>query len=195
MIHLYLIVSLLTAQLYQFDDVGYEYYKPIISNNLFRPLGWTLPDRSPKYELIATIIGENYVKAYVKEVRNGRDYFVGVGDTIGDTIVQKIVRGMVRLDEEDIKGETFGLLDTSTTKRAKTRKENSTSTSGGTNAKVTENKKEDTGTRQRTNSRRMRGGGQWQAQIQQFQNASPEERQKMIQEFRSQGRNRRGRGD
>ena len=197
MIHLYLIVSLLTAQPYQFDDVGYEYYKPIISNNLFRPLGWTVPDRSPKYELIATIIGENYIKAYVRETRNGRDYFVGVGDSIGDTVVQEIVRGMVRLDEEDIKGETFGFLNTTVTRRSTARKGNSTATSGGTSTKVTENEKEDTRVRQRTRRRegRMRGGGQWQAQIEQFQNASPEERQKMIQEFRQRMGNRRGRSD
>ena len=190
MIHLYLIVSLLTAQPYQFDTVGYEYYKPIINNNLFRPLGWTLPDRSPKYELIATIIGENYIKAYVREVRNGRDYFVGVGDTVGDTIVQKISRGLVRLDEEDIKGETFGFLNTTVARRSTARKGNSTTTSGGTSTKVTEDKKEDTRTRQRISNGRMRGGGQWQAQIEQFQNASPKERQKMIQEFRQLRGNR-----
>jgi len=195
MIHLCLIVSLLTAQPYQFDDVGYEYYKSIASNNLFRPLGWTVPDRSPKYELIATIISEDYIKAYVRETRNGRDYFVGIGDNVGSSVVKEIHRGLVRLDEEDIKGETFGFLNTTVTRRSTARKGNSTATSGGTSTKVTEDKKEDSGTRQRTRSRRMRGGGQWQAQIEQFQNASPEDRQKMIQEFRQMRGNRRGRGD
>lgn len=195
MIHLCLIVSLLTAQPYQIDMVGYEYYKSIASNNLFRPLGWTVPDRSPKYELIATIISEDYIKAYVRETRNGRDYFVGIGDNVGSSVVKEIHRGLVRLDEEDIKGETFGFLNTTVTRRSTTRKGNSTATSGGTSTKVTEDKKEDSGTRQRTRSRRMRGGGQWQAQIEQFQNASPEDRQKMIQEFRQMRGNRRGRGD
>ena len=195
MIHLCLIVSLLTAQPYQFDDVGYEYYKSIASNNLFRPLGWTVPDRSPKYELIATIISEDYIKAYVRETRNGRDYFVGIGDNVGSSVVKEIHRGLVRLDEGDIKGGTFGFLNTTVTRRSTARKGNSTATSGGTSTKVTEDKKEDSGTRQRTRSRRMRGGGQWQAQIEQFQNASPEDRQKMIQEFRQMRGNRRGRGD
>ncbi len=120
MIHLCLIVSLLTVQPYQIDDIGYEYYKPIVNNNLFRPLGWTVPDRSPKYELIATVISEDYVKAYVRETRNGRDYFVGVGDSIGDNIVQKIDRGMVRLDDNrEFRAQSFGLLNVGSSRKRK----------------------------------------------------------------------------
>ena len=193
MIHLCLIVSLLTAQPYQFDDVGYEYYKSIASNNLFRPLGWTVPDRSPKYELIATIISEDYIKAYVRETRNGRDYFVGIGDNVGSSVVEEIHRGLVRLDEEDIKGETFGFLDTSVNRQTKSRKSSGKSTSSGTSTKSTETKKEDTGVRQRTSSGRT-GGADWQSRIDQFQNASPEERQSMIEQFRSMRGNRGGDG-
>ena len=203
MIHLYLIVSLLTVQPYQFDDVGYEYYKPIASNNLFRPLGWTVPDRSPKYELIATVISEDYVKAYVRETRNGRDYFVGVGDAIGDNIVQKIDRGMVRLDDNrEFRAQSFGLLNVgSSRKRTGSASRGSSSTTKGAEGKGAEGTETTQRVRQGTRNGRMRGGGQWQAQIEQFQNASPEDRQRMIQEFRSQrgnrsrGRNRRGRGD
>ena len=197
MIHLYLIVSLFTAVTYEINDRGYEYYSPISDNNLFRPLGWTEPNRAPRYELIATIISEDYTKAYIKEVRYGRDYFVGVGDNVGSSVVEEIHRGMVRLDGEEIKGDTFGFINTAGRKRANTRKGKGASTSSGTGTKVTKNEKEDTRVRQRTRrlEGRMRGGGQWQAQIEQFQNASPEERQKMIQEFRQRMGNRRGRCD
>ena len=197
MIHLYLIVSLFVAFEYQIDDRGYEYYSPIIDNNLFRPLGWTKPNRAPRYELIATIISENYTKAYIKEVRYGRDYFVGVGDNVGSSVVEEIYRGMVRLDGEEIKGDTFGFINTAGRKRANTRKGKSASTSSETSTTGTKAEKKDTGVRQGTRrlEGRMRGGGQWQAQIEQFQNASPEDRQKMIQEFRQRMGNRRGRGD
>ena len=197
MIHLYLIVSLFTAVTYEINDRGYEYYSPISDNNLFRPLGWTKPNRAPRYELIATIISEDYTKAYIKEVRYGRDYFVGVGDNVGSSVVEEIHRGMVRLDGEEIKGDTFGFINTAGRKRSNTRKGKSTSVSSETDTKDTKNEKEDTRVRQRTRrlEGRMRGGGQWQAQIEQFQNASPEERQKMIQEFRQRMGNRRGRGD
>ena len=197
MLHLFLIVSLFTAVTYEINDRGYEYYSPISDNNLFRPLGWTKPNRAPRYELIATIISEDYTKAYIKEVRYGRDYFVGVGDNVGSSVVEEIHRGMVRLDGEEIKGDPFGFINTAGRKRANTRKGKGASTSSGTGTKVTKNEIEDTRVRQRTRrlEGRMRGGGQWQAQIEQFQNASPEERQKMIQEFRQRMGNRRGRGD
>jgi hypothetical protein len=194
MIQVILIASLLIGQFqYELDRDGYAYYGPISENNLFRPLGWKKPDSSPKYELIATIISEDYTRAYIRDVRNGRDYFVGIGDTIGDNTVQKIDRGLVRLDEEEIKGDTFGFINTSVRKRTSTRRGSGKSTSSESGTKSTETKKEDTGVRQRTSSGRT-GGADWQARIDQFQNASPEERQSMIEQFRSMRGNRGGGG-
>ena len=141
MIHLYLIVSLFTAVTYEINDRGYEYYSPISDNNLFRPLGWTKPNRAPRYELIATIISEDYTKAYIKEVRYGRDYFVGVGDNVGSSVVEEIHRGMVWLDGEEIKGDTFGFINTAGRKRANTRMGKGAYTSCGTGTKVTKNEK------------------------------------------------------
>ena len=184
---LFLIANFIFGLQYQFDDSGYEYYRPIVFNNLFRPLGWKQPDRSPKYELVATVIGETYKKAYIRDVRYGRDYFVGIGDNVGSSVVEEIHRGMVRLDGEEISGETFGLLDTSVNKRRKTQDGKvGSSTSSGTGNKSTgakEGSAKNTGLRQRTNRGRT-GGVDWQAQVQRFQNASPEERQSMIEQFR-----------
>ena len=91
MIQLLLVASLLFGQFqYELDRDGYAYYGPISVNNLFRPLGWKKPDSSPKYELLATVIGENYSKAYIRDVRNDRDYFVSIGDNIDGSVVQKI---------------------------------------------------------------------------------------------------------
>jgi len=191
MMSLFLIVNLIFGFKYQFDDIGYEYYRPITDNSLFRPLGWKKPDSSPKYELMATVISETYKKAYIRDTRYGRDYFVGIGDTVGDNTVQEIHRGMVRLDEEEIKGDTFGFINTSVRKRTSTRRGSGKSTSSETGTKSTETKKEDTGVRQRTSSGRT-GGADWQARIDQFQNASPEERQSMIEQFRQMRGNRGG---
>lgn len=33
-----------------------DYYQVIITNNLFRPLGWTPPKSAPAFELIATVM-------------------------------------------------------------------------------------------------------------------------------------------
>ena len=191
MIQVILIVSFLFGQPY---GDGYSYYNIISENNLFRPLGWTKPDPTPKYELMATIISETYTRAYIRDVRYGRDYFVGIGDNIGDNNVQKIIRGMVELGNgKKIKGESFGFIATDVRKGTKTnqKKGRGKSTSSGTGTKITKTK-EDTGVRQRTSSRGRTGNVDWQAQIQRFQNASPEERQSMIEQFRAMRGNRGG---
>ena len=197
MIQLLLVASLLFGQFqYELDRDGYAYYGPISENNLFRPLGWKKPDLSPKYELLATVIGKDkkYFKAYIRDMRNGRDYFVGIGDNVGSGVVEEIHRGLVRLDEEEIKGDTFGLLNTSVRKRTNTRRGSSTSTNSGTGTKgnvTKEGSTENTRVRQRTSGGRT-GGADWQARVSQFQNASPEERQSMIEQFRQMRGNRGG---
>jgi hypothetical protein len=173
---------------------GYDYYKPIADNFLFRPLGWKKPDSSPRYELVATVIGKDkkYIKAYIKDVRYGRDYFVGIGDSIGNSVVQKIDRGMVQLDDDTkFTQPSFGLLNTGTTRRKRT----SGSTKSADSTKTSGEKTEED-TRVRTTRGRVGGSGSggvdWQAQVQNFQNASPEERQKMIEQFRSMRGSRGG---
>ena len=94
MIQVILIASLLFGQFqYELDRDGYAYYGPISENNLFRPLGWKKPDLSPKYELLATVIGKDkkYFKAYIRDMRNGRDYFVGIGDNVGSGVVLSLI--------------------------------------------------------------------------------------------------------
>ena len=197
MIQVILIASLLFGQ-YEVNWDGYDYYKPITDNFLFRPLGWTKPDLSPKYELLATIIGKDkkYFKAYIRDARNGRAYFVSVGDNIGDNVVQKIDRGMVQLDDNTkFTQPSFGFLNTSATirRRGTSRSTKSADSTVASEEKTTE-QQDDTGVRQRTSRGRVggsrSGGVDWQSQVQNFQNASPEERQNMIQQFRSM----RGRG-
>ena len=183
---------------------GYDYYKPITDNFLFRPLGWKKPDSSPKYELVATIIGKDnkYIKAYIRDVRYGRDYFVGIGDNIGDNIVQKIDRGMVQLDDDTkFTQPSFGLLNTGTTRRERTSRSTKSADSTSASGEKTTEQQDDTRVRQRTSRGRVGGSGSggvdWQSQVQNFQNSSPEERQRMIEQFRSMRGNRgggRGRG-
>ena len=193
-----LLMLLITAPI-EVNWDGYDYYRPITDNFLFRPLGWKKPDPSPKYELIATVIGKDkkYIKAYIKDVRYGRDYFVGIGDSIGNSVVQKIDRGMVQLDDDTkFTQPSFGLLNTGTTRRKRTGRSTKSADSTKTSGEKTE-QQDSTRVRQRTSRGRVGGSGSggvdWQAQVQNFQNASPEERQKMIEQFRSMRGNRGGR--
>ena len=50
-------------------ESGGNFYRVIIENNLFRPLGWQRPNRNPEYALIATWIGTQgaVAKALVME--------------------------------------------------------------------------------------------------------------------------------
>ena len=194
-----LLMLLITAPI-EVNWDGYDYYKPITNNFLFRPLGWKKPDSSPKYELIATVIGKDkkYIKAYIRDVRYGRDYFVGIGDSIGDSVVQKIDRGMVQLDDDTkFTQPSFGLLDTGTSRRKRTSRSTKSADSTNASGEKTTETQNSTGVRQRTGRGRVGGSGSggvdWQSQVQNFQNASPEERQSMIEQFRSMRGSRGGR--
>ena len=79
---------------------GYDYYRPITSNFLFRPLGWTKPDLTPKYELLGTIVGKDFARGYVRNVRNRRVRIVEIGDVLVDDIaVNEISNGKIQLDD------------------------------------------------------------------------------------------------
>ena len=171
------------------DD--YQYYSIITDNNLFRPLGWTKPDPRPKYELFGTIIREGFSKAYVNDIFKNRILVVGVGDTLPSMgKVLELDRNKILLENIELKSSSIGFLNVSKSNKRNSRKSNSTSTSTKTsvnkNDSITEKKVGGTGR-----------GQQWQTQIQRFQSASPEEREKMIQEFRqmrgNRGQNRRRR--
>ena len=147
-------------------------------------------------------IDNKYIKAYIRDVRYGRDYFVGIGDNIGDNIVQKIDRGMVQLDDDTkFTQPSFGLLNTGTTRRERTSRSTKSADSTSASGEKTTEQQDDTRVRQRTSRGQVGGSGSggvdWQSQVQNFQNASPEERQQMIEQFRSMRGSRgggRGRG-
>ncbi len=90
------------------SDDNSDFYKVIVDNNIFRPLGWRPPNREPQYTLIGTAIGQNgtRVEAYVLEQRSNKFYIASVGDKIGDAVVQEIQQKKVTLDK---KGEKITL--------------------------------------------------------------------------------------
>ena len=196
-----LLLMLMIAPI-EVDWDGYDYYRPIKDNFLFRPLGWTKPDLTPRYELIGTIVGKDFARGYIINVRTNRVRIVEVGSVLDtDNVVSEVSRNKVRMNNgKDYVAKSIRFLNI---EKRGSRSRTTTTKNGNSKSTTPETvEKEDTGVRQGTRRRTGRtGGGQWQAQIEQFQNASPEDRQRMIQEFRSQrgnrsrGRNRRGRGD
>ena len=77
-----------------------DFYRVIVENNLFRPLGWQRPNREPQYTLIGTMIesGGKSAKAFMKEQRSDEYYSVSVGEKVGDATVEKIETNEVTLN-------------------------------------------------------------------------------------------------
>ena len=77
----------------------WSYYQIIVNSNLFRPLGWRPPSTKPKYELIATkILSGGSSKALIRETNSNKTYYVGIGDQIQETKVEKIEENQVHLN-------------------------------------------------------------------------------------------------
>ena len=85
------------------DDVlSSPFYRMIIDNNLFRPLGWTPPRSQDPYRLTGTLIptdSDTPPKAFLLATATHTTHIVTIGDTIGkDTIVTKIEPKQVTLE-------------------------------------------------------------------------------------------------
>ena len=84
------------------------FYKTIIDNDLFRPLGWTPPNNEPAYSLVGTAVDPNGAisQATLLEKRSNRYHFVTIGTKLGDMTVKDIETRRVILDKA---GETVTL--------------------------------------------------------------------------------------
>ncbi len=71
---------------------GDDFYQVIITNNLFRPLGYRKPSPPPPYQLIATVInhGQATNKALLRRRKDGRMYYVGIGEVFSGAKVERI---------------------------------------------------------------------------------------------------------
>ena len=183
-------------------ESGEEYYKVIVDNNLFRPLGWRPPNNKPRYTLIGTWISSNGVtaKALILEQRSNQTYYVSIGEKVGEATVEGIKSNQVSLDLSGdikmIKSESMQFLSGGEKER-KRRGKGEKSKSEGETREDGERKRGNRGAeRDRGNRGNWSGGGsqEWSGAIERFRSASPEERERMIQQFRSQRGNRGGRG-
>ena len=186
---------------------GIEYYKIITTNNLFRPLGWKPPDLTPKYELVGTWISVNKETkvAYVRDTRTNQIYRMGNSDALNDSIINNIKRNALEMNGgKKYESPTMQFLNFSTGRRSPKRSSTGSSRSKTNTNQTTKEEEKQTTTSSTTRRSGRTGGANWEAQAQRFQNASPGERQQMIEQFRSmrgnrgggnRGRNRRNRNN
>lgn len=119
-----------------------DFYRVIIENNIFRPLGWQKPNTEPQYSLIATMIESegDAAKAVIMERRSDKFFYVAVGEKVGEAVVKSIKSDEVTLDTAGeqlrIRAEWSPILssssrrDVSTMNREKRSNQNSENRSG-----------------------------------------------------------------
>ena len=187
MIHFYLIASLLFTQIDSTQN-DYAYYQIISNNNLFRPLGWTKPDPTPRFELIGTIVGKDFARAYVSRIGRNRLLVVSVGDNIGSDIISEIKTEKVTMKSgKTYVGNGLSFLSTKTDKRKRNvARSQQTSNDTVRSARQGQRRSTESTERMQRGSRGQRG--RWQEQIEKFQNATPEEQSRMIEQFRNRRR-------
>ena len=188
MIQICLIASLLFTQIDSTQN-DYAYYQIFSDNNLFRPLGWTKPDPTPRFELIGTIVGKDFARGYVKRIGRNRLLVVSVDDNIGNDVVDKITNEKVMMKSgKTYVGNGLSFLSTRTDKR-KRNVARSQQTSSDTTGSARQSQRRTVERTERVQGRsRGQGRAQWQEQIEKFQKSSPEEQSRMIEQFRNRRR-------
>tara|TARA_R100000008_G_scaffold44960_1_gene26228 strand:- start:19422 stop:19931 length:510 start_codon:yes stop_codon:yes gene_type:complete len=145
-----------------------NHYSVIVSNNLFRPLGWTPPRVIPEWKLIGTIIGKDYKIAYVSNIKTSSFQRLAIGDTFGSHIVDDIQQNKL-LTKKGIKYEFRKpiFLNTRNNKRKSKTKE----TSGGiVRTTGITNGGESKTTRQNQTARRSRRRERFRERFQELKN-------------------------
>lgn len=179
-----------------------DYYKVIVDNSIFRPLGWRPPKKEPEYAFRGTKTDENgrISKAYVLERRSGNFYTAMVGDKVGDAIVKEIQEKQIILDKNGetitLRGGTWQPIKSGGSSRhsASSRSESNNDDNNQSNA----SSKNDDAIRKAKEafmkSEQMRKEMMEKARQmrRRFEGASRDQRERMIREF---SRSRRGRGD
>ena len=172
------------------QESGGDFYRVIIENNLFRPLGWERPNRNPEYTLIATWIGTQgtVAKALVMERKSNQLYYVAKGEKIGNTIVENIAANQVSLkasnDIVTLKAEAMQFLSGSSRSRERSGE--------GKGSEASEDRSRDERQAQRAG---RRGANRERDALREWlRTASPEERRQKLEAIRRErgGGGRRG---
>ena len=177
------------------------FYKVIIDNDLFRPLGWTPPNNEPAYSLVGTAVHPDgmIAQATLLEKRSNRYHFVTIGEKLGDITVKDIQAKQVVLEKD---GEPI-TLKTEAIQFLTTKRGNGRAGEGGGSEKAG-----DDAARNQANARRERMEAEERRQMEmkeqiaalginqkelaeKLKNASPEERQEIMREVRRRAGARR----
>lgn len=178
------------------------FYKTIIDNNLFRPLGWTPPNNEPAYSLIGTAVDANgrISQATLLEKRSNRYHFVTIGTKLGDMTVKDIQAKQVILDKAGkpvtLKTGTLQFLTTSRGREGGGGERNEGDSEKADNRQNRSNQMDAAKRREMEMKEQAANQQKWrQEMMEKMKEASADERREMMEQFRRRrGENRRGRG-
>ncbi|RKU07549.1 hypothetical protein C6501_17430 [Candidatus Poribacteria bacterium] len=176
-----------------------DFYRAIVDNNIFRPLGWRPPNKEPEYAFIGTRTDQKgtFFEAYFLEQRSNQFHIAKVGDKVGEVVVKEIEEKKIILDKN---GETITLrrgnvsfLGGGSRHSSSSRSESSNRNESSSNNKESASKSSDkNAANEKEKAERMRKEMMEKAREmrRRFESASREERARMFREFSG----RRGRG-
>ena len=181
-----------------------DFYRVIVDNNIFRPLGWRPPNKEPEYTFIGTRVDSSgtVAEAYVLESRSNQFFMASIGDKIGDAVVKEIKEKEIILDKNGevitLKGGKMAFLQAGGSRggpsSGSSNVQNQDNSNGNRSASRSSNKDAASAKKAQANSEKMRQQMMERAQEmrRRYEGASREQREQMMREFRGRGR---GRGD
>ena len=181
-----------------------DFYRVIVDNNIFRPLGWRPPNKEPEYTFIGTRVDSNgtVAEAYVLETRSNQFFMASIGDKIGDAVVKEIKKKEIILDKNGevitLKGGKMVFLQTGGSRggpsRGSSNAQNQDNSNGNRSASRSSNKEDASAKKAQAIAEKMRQQMERAQEMgRRFESASPGQRERMMREYR--GRGGRGRGD
>ncbi len=180
------------------NDEG-DYYSVIVNNNIFRPLGWRPPNKEPEYTFISTSVydNESESKGYVLERRSNQSYTVRIGDKIGDAVVTDIKDKEIFLDKDGeritLKPGNVWLQANGSSRRGGESRDNRNNDNNDDERNASSRSDREAEERERqAEQQRSRARG-WEEARNRFRSASPQERERMMREWRERSGGYRGR--
>ncbi len=181
-----------------------DYYRVIVDNNIFRPLGWRPPRQEPEYTFIGTSVSTDGSKleGYILERRSNKFYTAVIGDKIGDAVVTDIKQKQIILDKDGevitLKAGNMQFLQGGSSRGGSSRGNNRndnrdedsrTSSRSSDKEKAAAEAKAKEEAERRAREERSR---RWQEGMSRYRNASPEQREQMMRQFRERMGSSRG---
>ena len=180
-----------------------KHYAPVsCDTHIFRPLGYRTPNNKPRYKLLGTkVVGKNVDTGTWAYMSRSNDWgivtVIKEGVSFNGSVVKEITNRKVVMENGDIyEQKSVEFLGDEKRRTGRSSKESSS------RAGITEDQVRESGQSERTNSGAAQTSGRngrrnasssqrerWQERARQFESASPEDRLRMIEQFRT----RRGR--